>query len=208
MSRVRLYSPIRFAVAESSLRPLDLSTAASSSRLLLVNSWLALLAPCGVHDRHQVVGAEAALDELLGRHLHALRSAEARVQVVDHHHVDAPVERSLVRLHVGLDRGGGEQRPIGALDGNVHQRERADRLGLAVLEDLEIFLLQVADVGALLVGDDDVDLDVVDLHLEGRGLRRLGRGRLTGGQRRAGKKGQRAQPGEERVFMGKLSSRL
>ena len=45
MSRVRLYSPIRFAVAESSLRPLVLSTAASSSLLLLVNSWLALLAP-------------------------------------------------------------------------------------------------------------------------------------------------------------------
>ena len=38
MSRVRLYSLVLFAVAESSLRPCVLSTAASSSCLLLVNS--------------------------------------------------------------------------------------------------------------------------------------------------------------------------
>ena len=68
-------------------------------------------------------------------------------------------------------------------------REHADGLGLPVLEDLEIFLLQVADVVPLPVGDDDVDFDVVDLHLEGGGLRRRGRGRLAGGQRRTGKKG-------------------
>jgi hypothetical protein len=57
-----------------------------------------------VHDRHQIVGAEAPLDELARRDLHALAAAEARVQVVDHHHVDAAVERALVGLDVGFDR--------------------------------------------------------------------------------------------------------
>ncbi len=47
-----------------------------------------------------------------------------------------------------------------------------NRLRLAVFEDLEVFLLQIADVVAARVGDEDVDLDVVDLHLEGRRLRR------------------------------------
>ena len=50
------------------------------------------------------------------------------VQIVDDHHVDAAVEgRSLV-LHVGLDRAAGEERTVGALDRNVHQREGGDRL--------------------------------------------------------------------------------
>ena len=57
---------------------MNLSTAASSSRLLLVNSWLSSGAPAGVDDRHQVVGAEVALDELPRRALHALRAAEPR----------------------------------------------------------------------------------------------------------------------------------
>ena len=56
------------------------------------------------------------------------------------------------------------------------EREDGDGLGLPVLEDLEIFLLQIADEVPLLVGDDDVDLDVVDLDLEGRLLRRCGGG--------------------------------
>ena len=106
--------------------------------------------------------------------LHALRAAEPRVQIVDHHHVDAAVERALVGLHVGLDRRRGEQRAVGALDRNVDEREGGDRLRLPVLEHLEVFLLQVADDVALPVGDDDVDLDVVDADLEGRLLLRGG----------------------------------
>jgi hypothetical protein len=49
---------------------------------------------------------------------------------------------------------------------DVDHREGADRLRLPVLEHLEVFLLQIADVLALLVGDDDVDLDVVDRTLK------------------------------------------
>jgi hypothetical protein len=84
------------------------------------------------------------------------------VQIVEHDDIDAPVERAGVGLDVGLDRLGREERPFEPLD-----RERADRLGPAVLEDLEIFLLEVADESALLVGHDGVDFDVIDLEFEG-----------------------------------------
>ena len=119
MPRVLLYSLVLLTVAESSFRPLVLSTAASSSRLLLVNSWLALSAPGGVDHRHQIVGAEARSMNCLAASFDALRPAEARVQVVDHHDVDAAVERLLVGPDVRLDRRGGEQRPVVALDRNV-----------------------------------------------------------------------------------------
>ena len=52
-------------------------------------------------------------------------------------------------------------------------REGGDRLRLPVLEHLEIFLLEIADETSLPVGDDGVDLDVVDAELERRRL--LGR---------------------------------
>ena len=135
----------------------------------------------GVNDRHQIVGAQAALDELLPRRLDALRASEPRVQVVDHHHVHPAVERTLVRLHVRLDRRGREQRTIRPLDRNVHEGERIDRLRLPVLEHLKIFLFQIADEISLPVGDDDVDFDVVDLDAEGR-LLRLRRGALAAGK--------------------------
>ena len=48
-------------------------------------------------------------------------------------------------------------------------------LRLALLEDLEVVFGQVADEVALLIGDDRVDLDVVDLDLEGN-RRLVGRG--------------------------------
>ena len=51
------------------------------------------------------------------------------------------------------------------------------RLRLAVFDDLEVVLRQVPDEVALRIGDDGVDLDVVDLDLEGDGGRlRSGRG--------------------------------
>ena len=84
------------------------------------------------------------------------------MEIVDDHDVDAAVERLLVRPDVRLDRRRREQRAIGALDRNVDQRELGDRLRLAVLEHLEVLLLQVADDAPLPIGDDGVDLDVVD----------------------------------------------
>jgi hypothetical protein len=94
------------------------------------------------------------------------------LQVVEDGDVDTPVERPLVGLHVGLDRGLGVERTIQFLDRNINQTEGADRLALIVLEDLEIFLGQVADELALAVGDERVDLDVLDLGFESRGLQR------------------------------------
>ncbi len=102
------------------------------------------------------------------------------MRLVEEHDVDAAVERPLVALDVGLDRLLREERTLGALDGDVNQREVGHRLRLAVLENLEVFLLQIANVVAARVGDEHVDLDIVDLNLEGRagrtrrGLRCLG----------------------------------
>jgi len=79
MSRVRLYSLVLFAVAESSLRPWVLSDGASQQLLVVVNSWFDSEERQCDH-RHQVVGAQPALDELLGASLTAA-SAEARVQI-------------------------------------------------------------------------------------------------------------------------------
>ena len=72
----------------------------------------------------------------------------------------------------------GEQRPLGALDRNVDEREGRDLLRLAVLEDLEIARREIGDDVALRVGDEGVDLDVVDLDAERDG-------RLIGGVWRA-----------------------
>ena len=85
-----------------------------------------------------------------------------------------------------LDRLAREERPVGTLGRDVDDRKSGNRLRLAVLEHLKIFLLQVADEGSALIGDDGIDLDVVDLDLEGRllGGRRL---RLPGAERRAGR---------------------
>ena len=69
--------------------------------------------------------------------------------------------------------------------------------GLPVLDDLEIVLRQVADGVALRVGDDGVDLDVVDLDPEGH--RRLAR---VGLRRRGGLLGGQADGGQERGVSG------
>ena len=101
---------------------------------------------------------------------HALRAQRIDVQVVQNHDVDATVERPGVRLHVGLDSPGREQRAIGAFDRNVHHREGGDGLRLPVLGHLKFVFLQVADEIALLVGDNSIHLDVLDLSLEGGNL--------------------------------------
>src|SRR6185312_15700438 len=82
-------------------------------------------------------------------------------------------ERTFVALHVGLDHPRGEQRLLAALDRNVDGDEVGDRLRLAVLEDLKVFLLEIADVVALRVRHEHVDFDVVDRDAERRRLRRL-----------------------------------
>jgi hypothetical protein len=66
-----------------------------------------------------------------------------------------------------------------AVNRDVHQAERGDRLPLAFLHELEVFLLQVGDEPAVPVSDDGVDLDEVDLAAEGdrRALIRALRGR-------------------------------
>ena len=94
------------------------------------------------------------------------------MQVVEDDDIDAAVELPLVGAHVGFDRRFGEQRPLQALDRQVDEREGADGLTLPVLEHLEVVLRQVADEPALCVGDERVDLDVLDLGLEGGGLER------------------------------------
>ncbi len=151
---------------------------------LAAGEFLRVVGPAlDVNHGHQVVGAQLVLDELAHRTADQLGVQRLHVQIVQHRHVDAAVERPRVGPDVRLDRLCGEERPFGAIDGNVNQREAADRLRLAVLEDLEILLLQVADEAPLLVGDDRVDLDVVHLQLEGRRFealrrcRRLPRGR-------------------------------
>ena len=85
-------------------------------------------------------------------------------------HVDAAVERPLVGLDVRLDRLRRRTAAGRPARSECRPARSGDRLRLAVLEDLEVFLLQVADEVALLVGDQGVDLDVVDLDLEGRRL--------------------------------------
>ena len=93
------------------------------------------------------------------------------MEIVDHHHVHAAIERPFVRPDVGLERSIRVQRPIRTLDRDVDLSERGHRLRLAVLENLKIVLLQILDEIAVPVGDHDVDLDVVNAQLERRLLR-------------------------------------
>ena len=144
-----------------------------------------LRAAAGEDDRHQIVGAEVALDELTRGDLARAASAARDVQVVEDHHVDAAVERPLVALtsgSIGLAANSGRSaRSIGMSTSG----ERRNRLALAVLEDLKVVLGQVADELALLVGDERVDLDVFDLRLERRGLRCWRLRRLPRGEHNA-----------------------
>ena len=143
--------------------------AAMRRRGLLVKSWPSP-GLAGEHHGRQVVGAEVLPDEPRGSGLHARRSRNVGVQIVEDDQVDSPLD-VIVGLHVGLDRRRGEQRSFGPFDRNVDEGERRDVLTLAVLEQLEVVLREVRDRGALPVGDDGIDFDVVDLHPEGhRGL--------------------------------------
>ena len=121
------------------------------------------------HDRHQIVRAELLVDELLRGPPHQVRVLRQRVRLVEHHHVDAAVEAaarwSARRARSAAPRTAAARR---ARPGCRRATKSRNRLRLAVFEDLEVFLLQIADVIAARVGDERVDLDVVDLDLEGR----------------------------------------
>ena len=68
---------------------------------------------------------------------------------------------------------GGRAQPAGlAGDGDIHYRERRDRLGLAVLEYLQIAAAEIADELSLLVQDTNVQLNRVDFSAEGGRLLR------------------------------------
>ena len=213
MSRVRLYSLVLLAVAESSFRPIVLSTAASSSRLLLVNSWLASLAPGGVHDRHQVVGAEAPLDELLRRDLHARRCG--RSACADRRSPSRRRGRRTASRWSSRPARSATRRTAG---GRRCSTGMSTSVNLVIACDFpssrtwKSSFFRSRTMPSLLVGDDGVDLDVVDANLEGRRL--LGGGRLAaparglaGGQRGAGQ--QHDQPHQSNTCIhGQLSTRL
>ena len=60
----------------------------------------------------------------------------------------------------------GVQRPLGALDRNVDEREGGDLLRHAFLEHLEILAREVVDEAALAIEDRRVHLDVVHFDAE------------------------------------------
>jgi hypothetical protein len=57
----------------------------------------------------------------------------------------------------------------------LNDRERLDRLRLAVLLQLELILLEVEQRLSIFVADDDVDANVVDAGLDSRRLLLVGR---------------------------------
>ena len=81
--------------------------------------------------------------------------------IVEHDDVDAPLRPPLVGADVrcGRRRHGRSGRPH---ERQEDLREGADRLRLALLEDLEVVGRQARDDAAVLVGHDDVDDDLID----------------------------------------------
>ena len=139
-------------------------------------------AAAGIDDGREIVGAEMPLDELARRLLDDGGAERTDVDIVQHQHVDAPVERPRIRAHVCADGTTEHGEPIRALDRQLDVRKHFDLLRLSVLEDLEVLTRQAGDEVALLVGDDRVDVDVVHLDLKGH---RRGRLRLCDGRAEA-----------------------
>ena len=119
----------------------------------------------GIDDGHPVVRAQVALDELACRLLDVLRAKRIDVQVIQDHDVDPPVERPLVRLHIGL--GQCSEWDVGfEIERDIDRRKRRDRLPHTVLENLEIVLREIGDDVTLRVGHDGIDFDVTDAGFE------------------------------------------
>ena len=174
---------------ERSFWPMKRSIAACSSRGSLVNSCAASVAPVGVDDGGDVVGAQVLVDELVRRLLDQGAAQRGGVVVVEEQHVDAAFERPGVRADVRHDRPRLVDEAIQALDRDHDLREEGHLLQLAVFVDLEILAGEALhEVGAL-VGDDRVDLDVLDLGPEGHRRNLLGVGRSARAAARPGAPG-------------------
>ncbi len=119
------------------------------------------------------LAAKCFLDELARGPDDILRSQRGGADVVEHDHIEAAVEHRTVGPHILDDRATAEARRVEALHRYLDGRERVELDGLAVLEHLEVVARQAPDEVSLLVGDDDIDVDVVDLDLkcDGRTLR-------------------------------------
>ena len=124
---------------------------------------------------------------------HRRTAHRADIEIVEHDDVNAPVERLAVGARVARDCPPLDDDLLRLLDGNVHERKRIDLLRLAVFENCKIVARQARDELALLVGDHDVDVDVVHLDLERDAgwLRSLSQkdGRLQGNGNEEGKRG-------------------
>ena len=115
-----------------------------------------------------VVRAEMPLDELTCGIDDDFRSQRGDVQIVEHDHVQASADGLRVGLDVARQRRGRRRTRARGRHRNIDERKRADLLRLAVVQQLEIVLGEIADEIAALVGDDGVDVDEVDLDLERR----------------------------------------
>ena len=168
---------------------------------LVVREFLARFVwACGVRNRHEIVGAEPLLNELLRGRFGPLQVKRVGVQVIDHHDVDASLEGPLIGSDVGLDRLACEERTVVFFDRDVDQREIGDRLPLTVLGHLEVAFFQIANELPLRVRHDDIHFDVFDRALECRRLGSLGSlgslGRLCGERRAWHERREREQPDE------------
>jgi hypothetical protein len=133
-----------------------------------------------VHHREHVDRPQLRLDERGQVSPHRDRVAVPDVIVVEEEHEEPHVVSARLPFFVARTADprdpllGGHRRPFDA-DGP----ELFDLLGLAVLDQLEIGLLEVGDRPAVPIADERIDADEVDFTAEGRGLRRLRGGLLT-----------------------------
>ena len=129
--------------------------------------------PAGIRDGRHVVGPEVPLDELPRGIDDDLRPQRSDVEVVEHDHVQAAADWFGVGFHVAHDRRDGARAGTGGRYRDVDEREGADVLRLAVVQELEIILGEIGDEVSALVGHDRVDVDEVHLNLKCRGGRGL-----------------------------------
>ena len=123
-----------------------------------------------IHHCDHVVGPQLRLDEARQRLAHRHRVRAPHVVVVEQDREDADVVARRLGLFVVAvaDRA---RRRVARLRIAVHldQAELLHRLRLVVLEDVEVFLLEVGDVLPFPVGRNHVHADEVDAAAEDRG---------------------------------------
>ena len=119
-----------------------------------------------VDDRAEIVGRHVLAHEPAGGIAHRRAAHRADVEIVEHDHVDPSVERLAIGSRIGRDCPALDDELLRLVKGNVDERERIDLLRLAVFEHREVVARQSGDEPALLVGDDDVHVDVVDVDLK------------------------------------------